>query len=131
MLFTIIVIVKRPRCKVIRIRFTSFSGGVANRLPFYAVPLSSCEDKGILTSYSQCVNSISQTERTQIERWFVMKNEALVIKKRGEDGSRVITVRIKEDTLTALDQLAAETNYSRNELINIILKHGVENIQIE
>ena len=60
-----------------------------------------------------------------------MKNEALVIKKRGEDGSRVITVRIKEDTLAALDQLAAETNYSRNELINIILKHGVENIQIE
>ena len=60
-----------------------------------------------------------------------MKNEALVIKKRGEDGSRVITVRIKEDTLAVLDKLAAETNYSRNELINIILKHGVENIQIE
>ena len=60
-----------------------------------------------------------------------MKNEALVIKKRGEDGSRVITVRIKEDTLAALDQLAAETNYSRNELINIILKYGVDNIQIE
>jgi len=60
-----------------------------------------------------------------------MKNETLVIKKRGEDGSRVITVRIKEDTLAALDALAAETNYSRNELINIILKHGVENIQIE
>lgn len=60
-----------------------------------------------------------------------MKNEALVIKKRGEDGSRVITVRIKEDTLAELDKLAAETNYSRNELINIILKHGVENIQIE
>ena len=59
-----------------------------------------------------------------------MKNETLVIKKRGEDRSRVITVRIKEDTLAALDQLAAETNYSRNELINIILKHGVENLQI-
>ena len=26
-----------------------------------------------------------------------MKNEPLIIKKRGEDGSRVITVRIKED----------------------------------
>ena len=25
-----------------------------------------------------------------------MKNEPLIIKKRGEDGSRVITVRIKE-----------------------------------
>ena len=60
-----------------------------------------------------------------------MKNETLVIKKRGEDGSRVITVHIKEDRLVKLDRLAGETNYSRNELINIILKHGIENIQIE
>ncbi len=57
--------------------------------------------------------------------------EPLKIKKRGEDGNKVITVRIKEDTLAALDQLATETNYSRNELINLILKHGVENIEIE
>ncbi len=57
--------------------------------------------------------------------------EPLVIKKRGEDGNRVITVRIKEDTLTQLDKLAADTNYSRNELINIILKYGVENIEIK
>ena len=60
-----------------------------------------------------------------------MKNEPLVIKKRGEDGSRVINVRIKEDILASLDQLAADSNYSRNELINIILRHGVENIKIE
>ena len=60
-----------------------------------------------------------------------MKNEPLVIKKRGEDGSRVITVRIKEDILASLDQHAAESNYSRNELINIILRHGIENIKIE
>ena len=60
-----------------------------------------------------------------------MKNEPLVIKKRGEDGSRVITVRLKEDILAALDQLAADSNYSRNELINIILRHGIENITIK
>ena len=60
-----------------------------------------------------------------------MKNEPLVIKKRGEDGNRVITVRIREDTLAALDRLASETNYSRNELINIILAYGVENIKIQ
>lgn len=58
-------------------------------------------------------------------------SEPLKLKKRGEDGNRVISVRIKEDILAALDQLAAETNYSRNELINIILKHGLENIEIE
>ena len=60
-----------------------------------------------------------------------MKNEPLVIKKRGEDGSKIITVRIKEETLAELDRIAAESNYSRNELINIILAHGVKNIEIE
>ena len=50
---------------------------------------------------------------------------------QNEDGNKVITIRIKEDTLAALDKLAQESNYSRNELINIILKHGIENIEIE
>lgn len=59
-----------------------------------------------------------------------MKNEPLKIKKRGEDGTKVITVRIKEDTLSSLDRIASESNYSRNELINIILNHGIENIEI-
>lgn len=59
-----------------------------------------------------------------------MEKEPLRIKKRGEDGSKVITIRIKEDTLANLDQIANESNYSRNELINIILKHGIENIEI-
>ena len=60
-----------------------------------------------------------------------MKNDPLIIKKRGEDGNRIITVRIREDTLEELDRLAAESNRSRNELINIILAHGVKNIEIE
>lgn len=60
-----------------------------------------------------------------------MNNEPLVIKRRGEDGSRVISIRIREDTLSALDKLAAETNYSRNELINLILAHGIDNIEIQ
>ena len=60
-----------------------------------------------------------------------MKSEPLKIKRRGEDGNKVITVRIREDTLDALDKIAAETNRSRNELINIILSHGVQNLDIE
>lgn len=60
-----------------------------------------------------------------------MENEPLVIKRRGDDGSRIISVRIKEDTLAELDRIASESNYSRNELINLILAHGVENIKIE
>lgn len=57
--------------------------------------------------------------------------EPLVIKKRGEDGYRIITVRIREEALAELDRLAAESNRSRNELINLILAHGVRNIEIE
>jgi len=60
-----------------------------------------------------------------------MPDNILKIKRRGEDGYKVISVRIKEDTLEALDELAAETNYSRNELINLLLKHGVENVEVE
>ena len=60
-----------------------------------------------------------------------MNREPLKIKKRGEDGYRNISLRIKEDILADLDRLAAESNYSRNELINIILRHGVDNIEIE
>lgn len=59
------------------------------------------------------------------------KNAPLKIKRRGEDGNRVISIRISEDTLSKLDSIATDSNYSRNELINIILRHGVENIIIE
>ena len=55
----------------------------------------------------------------------------LKIKRRGEDGNRVITVRIAEDVLSKLDELSKETNRSRNELFNMILRHGVINIEIE
>lgn len=60
----------------------------------------------------------------------IVSNNSLKIKKRGEDGSKIISVRIKEDTLSALDEVSRESNYSRNELINIILKYGIENIEI-
>ncbi len=55
----------------------------------------------------------------------------LRIKKRGEDGNKVITVRIREETLRALDRIAEETNYSRNGLINMILDYGVNTLEIE
>lgn len=60
-----------------------------------------------------------------------MKNQPLKIKKRGDDGSRIITVRIREDVLATIDKIASEANYSRNELINLMLTHGIENIEIE
>ena len=60
-----------------------------------------------------------------------VKGDVLKLKKRGEDGNRVITVRIKEETLSEIDRIAKEVNYSRNELKNTILEHGVRTIEIE
>ncbi len=60
-----------------------------------------------------------------------INKEPLKIKRRGEDGNRLITVRIKEDILTEIDKIASETNYSRNELINVMLSYSVKNIEIE
>lgn len=60
-----------------------------------------------------------------------MSQEPLVIRRRGEDGNKIITVRIKEDILAQLDKIAAESNHSRNELINIILRYGIDNLEIK
>ncbi len=60
-----------------------------------------------------------------------MNSEPLIIKKRGEDGAPDYYSSHPRGLLAELDRLAAESNRSRNELINIILAHGVKNIEIE
>lgn len=60
-----------------------------------------------------------------------MSDITFKIKRRGEDGYKLISVRILEETLEALDKLAAETNYSRNEVINMLLRHAVEHVEVE
>ena len=62
-----------------------------------------------------------------------MKNERIPIKKgavKGEDGHKIFSIRIKEETVAALDKIANESNRSRNELINIFLEYGVERYEI-
>jgi len=60
-----------------------------------------------------------------------LNDKTLTIKKRGEDGTKIISVRVREDILSKLDLIAKESNYSRNELINLILKYGIENLEVE
>lgn len=55
----------------------------------------------------------------------------LIIKRRGEDGNKVISLRIKETTLSELDTLTSRTQHSRNELINTILEYGLKNIEVK
>ncbi len=64
-----------------------------------------------------------------------MKDHKLTIKKRnplkGEDGSKVISIRIKDETVQRLDELVKETNRSRNEIIGILLEFGLDNVEVE
>ena len=55
----------------------------------------------------------------------------LTIKRRVDDGKRLISLRISEELLQKLDRLAVETNRSRNERMILILEYGVENIRVE
>ena len=56
--------------------------------------------------------------------------DRIKIKKRGEDGYRVFSIRIPESTAAKIDQLAAESGRSRNELIGILLREAVERVDI-
>lgn len=60
-----------------------------------------------------------------------MQDNSLKIRKRGEDGNKLISVRIRQDLLNKLDALSDKTNRSRNELINTILEYGIKNVEIE
>lgn len=64
-----------------------------------------------------------------------MNDDMLRIAKRdtarGEDGYKTFSVRVKEETVAALDELALQSNRSRNELINIILDFGVTHAIVE
>lgn len=57
--------------------------------------------------------------------------EKLIIKRKGDDGNKVITIRIGEDLLKELDELSKSSNHSRNELINMMIRYGIDNIEIE
>lgn len=50
-----------------------------------------------------------------------------VTRKRGEDGYRTFSIRIKEETVEKLDALAAKTGRTRNELIGIFLAYSADN----
>ena len=52
----------------------------------------------------------------------IMKREIRITKKKGEDGHKIVSVRMREDTLKSLDELSEKTNRSRNELINLLLE---------
>ena len=50
---------------------------------------------------------------------------------KGDDGYKIVSVRMRETTLADLDKLSAETNRSRNELINLLLISAMKIVKIE
>lgn len=60
-----------------------------------------------------------------------MSDERIVIKKKGEYGFKVFSVRVREDVVTRIDQIAADAGRSRNEIIGILLEFAVDKCSIE
>ena len=63
-----------------------------------------------------------------------MENEIKIKKKaarRGDDGYKVVSVRMKEEMLERLDELSSQTNRSRNELINLLLDAAMKIVKVE
>lgn len=59
-----------------------------------------------------------------------MAKNTIKINKKGNDGYKVISVRLKEGVLAKIDELSAKSNRSRNELINILLENCVDDVEI-
>ena len=63
-----------------------------------------------------------------------MAEEIRITKKlprKGDDGYRLVSVRMKETLLERLDALSAKSNRSRNELINLLLESAVDIVKID
>ena len=61
--------------------------------------------------------------------------EEITIKKksvrRGDDGYKIVSVRMREELIEKLDDLSGRTNRSRNELINLLLESAVDIVNVE
>lgn len=51
--------------------------------------------------------------------------------KHGDDGYKIVSVRMKDELVERLDRLSVDTNRSRNELINILLDAAADIVKIE
>ena len=58
-----------------------------------------------------------------------MDNDQLIVRPKhlkGEDGYKVFSIRIKEETVNKIDAIAAKTGRSRNELIGKFLEYAAD-----
>ena len=63
-----------------------------------------------------------------------MENEDLIVRPKrpkGEDGYKVFSIRIKEETVAKIDAISTQTGHSRNELIGKFLDYAVSHCKVE
>ncbi len=63
-----------------------------------------------------------------------MNKEIKITKKaarKGDDGYKIVSVRMRDEMLAQLDALSEKTNRSRNELINLLLSAAMEIVTVE
>ncbi len=63
-----------------------------------------------------------------------MAEEIRITKKtarRGDDGYKIVSVRMKDEMIERLDDLSIKTNRSRNELINLLLEAAMDIVKVE
>lgn len=51
--------------------------------------------------------------------------------KRGDDGYKIVSVRMRDELIAKLDSLSMQSNRSRNELINLLLEAAVEIVKVD
>lgn len=62
-----------------------------------------------------------------------MKDDKIIVTAKhpkGEDGYKTFSIRIKDDTVSALDEIAQKTGRSRNELIGMFLDFAIRRCEI-
>ncbi len=63
-----------------------------------------------------------------------MEQERLIIKPKkakGEDGHKTFSIRVKEELVAEIEEIAAKTGHSRNELIGMFLEYALKYYEIE
>lgn len=63
-----------------------------------------------------------------------MANDNLVVKAKrakGDDGYKTFSIRVREETVARIDEVAEQTGRSRNELIGMFLDYALDRCVIE
>ena len=63
-----------------------------------------------------------------------MEKDELILKPKrpkGEDGYKVFSIRIKEETVSKIDKISMQTGRSRNELIGKFLDYALDRCKVD